>query len=267
MGGYSWKYGTTNIKADADHPKNFKYGPENMISVGAGEQFVIGTQRIKTDKKYIIDLQEIEIYKDDKLIEHSYMDHVPNINSDLYLKAPQEAGKYIYSVKLYFMGKGTVNYGFVVIVGTAAYDLTEIEKYKTPYIGNHSKVLAIVGRLPVPDNSFRQQYISMKTSSTPYKLTVYYESVSENGYSGEWPINASNTNMNMNLQKNALVLFCMIGNLDEVTFAFRNTPSEGDLDTSKYDSEITFSRENIEKIYGSIESLSQDINVLGDILN
>jgi len=36
------------------------------------------------------------------------------------------------------------------------------------------------------------------------------------------------------MNKNALVLFCMIDNLDEVTFAFRDSQSDGKLDDSKY---------------------------------
>ena len=57
----------------------------------------------------------------------------------------------------------------------SAYNLEEILKYKTPYVGDNSKVSTIVNTLPVPDNYFKQQYISMVTDKKPYKLNVYYE--------------------------------------------------------------------------------------------
>jgi hypothetical protein len=61
-GGYSWRYGNTNINADSEHPRNFKYGPANIVSVGAGEQMIITTQKIKADKRYDFHLDKIEIF-------------------------------------------------------------------------------------------------------------------------------------------------------------------------------------------------------------
>ncbi len=266
MGGYSWRSGWEYILADADHPKNFEYKSENIVSLSAKDQIIIGSQKIRTDKKYSFTLNNIEVYKAGELIEFETIEPT-FINGSLYLQAPTEPGEYIYSILLDFKNRGTVNYGFMVRVDMVTYDLTEIEKYKTPYIGDNSKVLAIVGLLPAPHNYFKQQYISMETSTEPYKLNVYYEGISDVGDSGVWPSEVSKTVVLNNLRKNALVLYTMIDNLEDVTFAFRDTPSNGALDTSKYRTQFTFSRESIEYEYGDLEKLSSDMELLGAAIN
>jgi beta-lactamase regulating signal transducer with metallopeptidase domain len=266
MGGYSWKNGREYILTDTDHPKNFEYKNENIVSAKAKEQIIIGTQKIKRDKKYSFSIEKLEVYKDGKLIEFDSQE--PSyINGSLYLQTPAAAGEYTYCLLLNFKDKGTVNYGFAVRVDMATYDLTEIEKYRTPYIGNNSKVGGIVRLLPLPNSYFMQQYISMQTSARPYKLNVYYEGIINSWYNGEWPISSPDSIAYVNMQKNALVLYCMIDNLEDVTFSFRDTPSNGTLDTSKYKTHFTFSKESIEYEYGDIEKLSSDLGLLSDALN
>lgn len=68
------------------------------------------------------------------------------------------------------------------------------------------------------------------------------------------------------MQKNAIVLFSMIDNLHEVTFAFRDSQSDGDLDTSKYNTSLTFQRDVYEKRYGDLTLLGKNINLLQDEL-
>ena len=150
----------------------------------------------------------------------------------------------------------------VVRVDMLTYNLPEIAKHKTPYIGNASKVAALAGRLPVPDSDFKQQYISMFTSSRPYKLNVFYEVKQNDTNRKEWAIENPNPATKSNLRKNALVLFCMIDNLDEVTFAFRKSQSSGDLDTSKYNTSFTFQRQDLEKQYGDLTQLGKDLDLL-----
>lgn len=266
MGGYSWRNGNEHILADAAHPTDFQYKNENIVSVGPKEQFIISTQKIKSDKKYNFTIENLEVYENGKLIEFEAVD--PSfMNGNLYLQGPKDAGEYIYCMILDFKDKGTVDYGFVVRVDMAVYDLAEIEKYKTPYIGDNSKVLGIVGLLPLPNSYFKQQYISMQTSAKPYKLNVYYEGITNSWYNGEWPNSSPDSVAYVNMQKNALVLYCMIDNLEDVTFAFRDTPSMGLLDASKYITQFTFSRESIEYEYGNIDKLSKNMNLLYDALD
>jgi len=146
------------------------------------------------------------------------------------------------------------------------YDLVDISKYKTPYVGDNSKVSAIVGKLPVADKYFKQQYISMKTSEKPYSLTVYYEPALGNEYKSEWPIVTPDSIAETNSRKNALVLFSMIDNLEEVTFAYRISQSSGKLDLLKYDTTFTFQRAAFEEKYGYLSILSKDLDLLENVL-
>lgn len=141
------------------------------------------------------------------------------------------------------------------------YDLIEIAKHKTPYIGDSGRVTAIVGNLPVPDEYFKQQYISMKTTVRPYHLTIYHEPASDTEAEVVWP-RIANYVFESNLNKNALVLFSMIDNLDEVTFAFRDSQSYGKLDMEEYEEFFTFQREPFEKEFGALSALGDNLDQL-----
>ena len=265
MGSYSWKNSGEHTLADSDHPINFEYKSDNALSVAGNQQLVISTQRLKRDKKYDLTIEEMNVYKDEQLIEFESVE--PSfMNGNLYLQAPPEAGEYIYTLRLNFKDRGTVSYGFIVRVDMLPYNLTEISKNKTSYIGDSSKVAAISGNLPVPDKYFKQQYISMETSKKPYKLSVYYEPKSDAKYEGVWPIATPDSVLEANSRTNALVVFCMIDNLDEVTFAYRISPSKGELDISKYDSTFTFQRSSFEEIYGDLSVFRDNLDLLQEVL-
>lgn len=264
-GGYHWRFGNEYILTDTDHPNKFKYESKNIVSLSAGEKLIVSTQKLKSDKKYNFTLGTVEVYENGKLIDLKAAD--PSYaNGTLYLQAPKESGEYIYSLWLDYKNRGKVNYGFVVRVDLPTYDLATIEEYRTPYIGNHVKVGNIISLLPLPSKYFKQQYMSMVTSTKPYSLTVYYEAITNSLYNGEWPSTSSDDPAYAYMQKNALVLFCMIDNLEEVNFAFRDTPSTGTLDTSKYIIRFTSSRESIEYEFGDINKLSKDMDLLSDAL-
>ena len=264
-GSYSWKYRGGGIQSDSDHPVNFNYKTDNIVNTAAKQQIVISTQKIKLDKKYDFTLDQISVYEEGQevafeSVEPSFM------NGNLYLQVPPNAGEYTYCLILNFKDKGTVNYGFVVRVDMLTYNLAEITKYKTPYVGDNSKVSAIVSNLPVPDGYFKQQYISMMTDNNPYQLNVFYEAKKGTSHSSEWPIVNPDNATYTNSRKNALVLFCMIDNLDKVTFAFRNSQSDGNLDASKYDTSFIFSRASYEEKYGDLSMLGKDLDLLQDAL-
>ncbi len=264
-GTYEWSYHGKQTLADSDHPIKFQYKADNIVSVTGKQQFTVGTQKLKVDKKYDFTIEEISVYKDEQLIEFQSVE--PSfMNGELYLQAPPDKGEYIYAVTLNFKDRGTVTYGFIVRVDMITYNLDEIAKYKTLYVGDNSKVSAIVDHLPVPDNYFKQQYISMGTDNRPYKLNVFYEGKKGASHIGEWPITSPNTATYSNLQKNALVLFSMIDNVDEITFLFRDSQSEGTLDESKYDTAFTFSRDSIQEKYGDLSLMGKDLKLLQEAL-
>jgi beta-lactamase regulating signal transducer with metallopeptidase domain len=146
-------------------------------------------------------------------------------------------------------------------VDTPLYDLDDIAKYRTQYIGDNSKISALVSRLPVPVNGFSQRYISLDTAEKPYGLTVFYESISDNGDGQVWPIPQRTVTEEIS-RKNALVLFCMVDNLDSVTFAYRNSPSGGKLDSSAYEKVFLFQRASLEEEYGSLSVLRDNLDFL-----
>jgi beta-lactamase regulating signal transducer with metallopeptidase domain len=264
-GGYSWSYGGTNTNADTDHPIKFQYKPENILTVTGKQQLIIGTQKLKSDKKYNFSIEEISVYKGGQLIEFQSVE--PSfIDGNLYISAPAEAGEYIYALTLKYKDRGSVTYGFVVRVDMLTYNLGEIVKYKTPYVGDNSKVSGVVSNLPVPDSYFKQQFISILSENKPYELYVFYEGKEGASHTSEWPIVNPDNPTYSNMQKNALVLFSMIDNLDKVTFSFRDSQSEGTLDTSKYNSSFTFSKASVVEKYGDLSSFSNNLDLLEEAL-
>lgn len=145
--------------------------------------------------------------------------------------------------------------------------LMEIAKYKTPYVGNNSKVAGIAGNLPAPDKCFRQRYTSMITDKEPYKLTIYYEVAQDEKYEGEWPIVTADSTIERNSRKNALIVFSMVDNLAELSFAYRNSPSTGDLDKPQYDIYFTFQRSSLEEKFGDLSVLGENLNLLSDAIS
>jgi len=265
IGSYSWENKGKYIQADSDDPINFEYELDNIISAGGKEQLIISTQKLKKDRQYDFTIEGIAVYKDNQLIELETSEPI-FMNGDLYIQGPQDVGEYIYVLVLNFKDKGTVSYGFVVRVDMLTYDLAEISKYKTPYVGDSSKVSAIARNLPVPQNYFKQQYISMQTSDEPYSLTIYYEPSSNIEYDSDWPIIKLDSVIETNSRTNALVIFCMIENVNEVTFAFRDSQSDGELDELKYNTTFAFSRASFVEKYGDLSVLGENLDLLEDAL-
>ncbi|GMQ58169.1 hypothetical protein AN1V17_25640 [Vallitalea sediminicola] len=265
IGSYSWKKGNEHIQADSINPIDFEYKFNNVVSAASEEQLIISTQNMKKDKKYDFTIEDISIYKNNQLMEMDMTE--PNfMDGNLYIQAPNEKGEYVYVLTLKY-DKGIVIYGFIARVNMLTYDLESLSEYKTPYVGDSSKVSHIAGFLPVPEKTFMQHYTSMETSEKPYSLTIYYELAPDLDYKGEWPIVTPNSIFQTNSRINALAVFSMIDNLDSVTFAFRNSRSDGKLDQSKYNTSFTFPREAYESEYGDLGELGNNLDLLKDILN
>lgn len=115
----------------------------------------------------------------------------------------------------------------------AGYDLEGIAEDMTLYVGDNSKVSRIASWLPSPDLGYMQRYIAIASSEKPYGLTLFYEPTDPTGY-GELPDAASDAEFARQSRNNAIVLFAMIGNVDRLTFAYRNTGAPDELITSDY---------------------------------
>ncbi|NMB96783.1 MAG: DUF4825 domain-containing protein [Clostridiaceae bacterium] len=266
LGTYSWSFMNTHIESDSDHPMNFEYKKSNIIYVEPGQKLTINTQKTKLSRKYNFTEQYISILKDKQEYKSEVLESKIE-RGNLYITVPSEPGEYVFMLVLNFKNRGTASYGFVVRAGMVYYDLAEISKYKTPYVGDHAKIGSIASLLPVPDKNFKQQYISLETSQRPYGLTIYYEAASDIEYKDEWPLTSTNGEIVSTLKMNALVAFSMIDNVDNITFAFRNSQSDGKLDRSKYESTFTFDRAEFEEQYGDLSILAENLELLQEILD
>lgn len=262
VGTYTWD----SINSGFIDPLSIKYKSDNTVNVSSGQQLVISTQKTKMDRKLDFKLNSIIVYKDGKKAE--FQSALPWVTDRvLYFRAPVDAGEYIYEVSLRFEGKGQVSYYFVVRVDMLTYDLYRISKFKTKYVGDAGKVSQLANNLPSPHKKFYKRYISLVTDKKPYGLTVFYEPIDDEMNVGKkWPVIRTGEPAYFNVQNNALVLFCMIDNVDEITFAFRNSPSGDKLDEAKYDSKFTFYRVDFQNKYGDLTTLGNHIDILRSTL-
>lgn len=103
------------------------------------------------------------------------------------------------------MSKGKNEQG-IVNTGISAYSENELYKYKSQYIGDASNVSNLLNTLPLGD--FKKE-ILLITEDKPYGINVNYD--------------FTNTNIDLEeikslFHKNAIVMFVLIENLDNITF-------------------------------------------------
>lgn len=94
-----------------------------------------------------------------------------------------------------FTGKG----------GKTAYNINSLMKNKTPYIGNNSKVVALIDALPLPKGISRDT-VELTTAEPPYGVTIHYK--------------LDNDSVQINEEqflRNSILLFALIDNVQEVT--------------------------------------------------
>lgn len=127
-------------------------------------------------------------------------------------------------------------------------DLSALFAMRTPYIGNNSAVGKIVNALPRLDRAHTQQFFSIgddyDTGRAPFTLTLYYES------SDAQSIDTGDITV---APKHSALLFSLIDNLEEVNYAFRATPSNGELDPEAYGSRVAYSRDAITEYLSALE--------------
>ncbi|GHU94027.1 hypothetical protein FACS1894208_04420 [Clostridia bacterium] len=96
----------------------------------------------------------------------------------------------------------------------------------------------IVDALPPIGDRHEQKFFSIGddygTGNAPYTLTVYYEQ--DGRIQNDYAITP----------RNAVLLFALIDNLREVSYAIRTTPSGGTLDKGEYLERVTYTRGELE---------------------
>ena len=91
----------------------------------------------------------------------------------------------------------------------------KIYQYRTPYLGDNSKVVNITDRLPVPKTLTRTQ-VQLFTSKSPYTVEVTYQTTPAVRES------FSKINNQTVFDQNAVLMFALIGNTETVKFVLND---------------------------------------------
>jgi protein-S-isoprenylcysteine O-methyltransferase Ste14 len=130
--------------------------------------------------------------------------------------------------------------------GFIGYNAEALFKYKTNYVGDNSKVVNLINNLLYAN---LRRGISLQTQFVPYGIKVDYD------FSG---INLDTGQIKSSLRDNAIVMFALIDNVDEVSFSAKGT-------TPTFI--CRFSRDEMQKIYDNdLREYSKDINTLKILL-
>ncbi len=135
-------------------------------------------------------------------------------------------------------------------------DLYALSSMRTPYVGDNSAVGKIIYALPRFNREYTQRFFSIgddyDTDHAPFTLTIYFE-----------PNDAEMTDItNITVTpESSVLLFSLIDNLEEVSYAFRTTPSDGELDKMAYISRASYSRNDILKYVETIGLEWEDFRI------
>ena len=139
---------------------------------------------------------------------------------------------------------------------------TVLEKEKTPFIGNISKVSHIVYSLKVPAKNTRQRFIKLNTDKEKNELNIYYEPI-ENYEISKSPYDEVNKEI---YDKNSLILFYGIENLNKINYYYRKKVSQGELITKDYLFITSRSKEEIRNIYDDFDIIIKDLEKLKETI-
>lgn len=252
LGSYEWHSGDKIVLADSDHPAMFEYDETSTLEASKGQKIYMSVAQNEGEMPHTI--SSFEVYRkgsSEKLQDASY-----SVNGDTIVLDIQEAsGDYVYKILMDYGDMGEADYGLNVLVDQQSFSMEKLKSLKTPYVGNHGKVGAILGELPVPGSGYVQHYLGLKTESEPYGVIVYYEPKEELSGNIIMPEEEPANEIYLNMEKNALVLLSLIDNAEEVTFKVRTTPSKGQLEDKEYKTSMTFSETELSEKYGSLENI------------
>ncbi|UZQ49043.1 DUF5301 domain-containing protein [Clostridium kluyveri] len=96
----------------------------------------------------------------------------------------------------------------------------KIYKYRTPYVGDNSKVLNIINSLPVPE-TLHHAKIQLFTDKEPYGIQITYETTND---VKESFLRKENQ---LIFDENAAIIFSLVGNADYIDFVLK---TEGQFD-------------------------------------
>ncbi len=96
---------------------------------------------------------------------------------------------------------------------SSGYDVDALINNKTPYVGNNSKVIALIDAMPLPEGIVRDT-VELQTTTAPYGVTIHY--VFKNDVT-DVEMKRDALYDNATFYHNAIVLFSLIDNVDTIT--------------------------------------------------
>lgn len=139
---------------------------------------------------------------------------------------------------------------------------TMVEKEKTDYIGDISKVSHIVDLLKLPTKNIKQNFIKLNTNENANELNIYYEP-SQNYEIKKTPYDEINKEV---YEKNSLILFYGIGNLNKINYFYRKNPSDGELVLEEYTLITSISKKDMKEKYDDFELIVKDLEKLKETI-
>lgn len=122
----------------------------------------------------------------------------------------------------------------VRIAEKSDYNVEALLKNKTSYIGNNSRVVALIDALPLPEGVARET-VKLETSKMPYGVTISYRLLDDSAQISE-----------EQFLRNSLLLFALIDNADKVTHrGFWNNKLLSSIPFS-----FTYTRADAERVVG-----------------
>lgn len=134
---------------------------------------------------------------------------------------------------------------------TNQYNAETLLKYKTPYVGNNSKVVNLLSYLPYAE---WRGVVSLQTGHTPYGITVNYDFSS---------INLDTSQIESTFRQNAAIIFALIDNADIITFRVSevNGPSQPHT-------QYQYTRTEIQQSFNQdLREYSQDVQTFKKLLD
>lgn len=197
-GGYNWNYLGRHTVADALHPTQMTYAESETIYVKPDH--ILTFTNTSNHNMYNEDIRYYDKDLKEIILTTEIVPAVMETNV-VSFNAPDEVGTYILSVTMNYYDRGSVQYGVKVVVTN---DVPSLEPYVNTYVGDASRVSAILNSLPYCNY---RKGIELITSKQPYGIIINY----------------SNIDLNLSkLQFNTLALFTLIPNVDTITYNIQN---------------------------------------------
>ncbi len=117
------------------------------------------------------------------------------------------------------------------------YNIDALMSNKTSYVGNNSKVVALIDAMPLPEGMVRDTVV-LQTSSQPYEITIKLIMNDASGITREGAISE------YAFLPNSILLFSLIDNVDMIHYKI--VDHTGENDGASYD--LTYTREMAEML-------------------